>query len=202
MKTTSVTVSAGGHSRVGFPVAPDAPGDSVLKFAVADGSGKVRDRVESKLHVDEPGLTERPELSGAFAGTQEIALAVPASVDIGRGDSLRVQVGQHLWPELGSRLEYLLGYPHGCVEQTTSSTLPLIAAKDILPRIGIAKMSDRDLSARIRAGLDRLASMRTESGGLAYWPGGDEPNVYGRPVGSAVVLAKAAAWSAAASWTG
>lgn len=193
MKTTSVTVSAGGHSRVGFPMTPDAPGDSVLKFAVADGSGKVRDRVESRLRVQEPGLSERPELSGAFAGTQEIALAVPASVDIGPGDSLRVQVGQHLWPELGSRLEYLLGYPHGCVEQTTSSTLPLIAAKDILPRIGLSKMSDRDLAVRIRAGLDRLASMRTESGGLAYWPGGDEPNVYGTAYAiRAVVLAKAA----------
>ena len=193
MKTTSVTVSAGGHSRVAFPLAPKATGASVLRFAVADGSGKVRDRVEAKLAVQEPGLEERPHLEGAFAGAQEIALAVPASVDLGRDDALRIQVGQHLWPELGARLEYLLGYPHGCVEQTTSSTLPLIAAREILPRIGVAKMSERDLAVRIRAGLDRLASMRTPGGGLAYWPGGGEPNVYGTAYAiRAVILARKA----------
>lgn len=177
-RTTQVTVSAGGHSRIAFPFEARAAGEQVLAFAVADGAGKVRDRVESRLRVDEPGLEERPHLEGAFAGTQEIALAVPASVDAREG-AIRVRVGQHLWPELGARLEYLLGYPHGCVEQTTSSTLPLIAARTILPRIGVSRLSERELATRIRAGLDRLASMRTASGGLGYWPGDDEPNVYG-----------------------
>ncbi len=99
----------------------------------------------------------------------------------------------------GARLEYLLGYPHGCVEQTTSSTLPLIAARTILPRIGMAKLSQAELERRIAAGLQRLATMRTDSGGLGYWPGDDEPNVYGTAYAiRAVILAKQAGVNAPA----
>jgi len=194
-RSAKVTVSPGSRSRVAFPFEAKAIGEEVLAFALADGAGKVRDRVEARLRVQEPGLAERPHLEGSFVGAraQEIALAVPASVDLREGESLRVQVGQHLWPELGARLEYLLDYPHGCVEQTTSSTLPLIAARTILPRIGVASMSEGDLKVRIQAGLERLASMRTASGGLGYWPGDDEPNVYGTAYAiRAVLLAKQA----------
>ncbi|EYF06966.1 Hypothetical protein CAP_1225 [Chondromyces apiculatus DSM 436] len=190
-RTTAVAVPAGGHSKVAFPFQATQAGEQALSFAIADGSGKVRDAVDLKLRVDEPGLEERPHLEGAFVATQAVSLAVPASVDT-RGGSLRLRVGQNLWPELGARLEFLLGYPHGCVEQTTSSTLPLIAARTILPRIGISRLSDQDIAVRIRAGLDRLATMRTASGGLGYWPGDDEPNVYGTAYAMrAVVLAKA-----------
>ncbi|AKT39109.1 uncharacterized protein CMC5_032560 [Chondromyces crocatus] len=191
-KTAPVTVPAGGHSRVAFPFEAREGGEQALSFAVADGTGKVRDAVDLKLRVDEPGLTERPHLDGAFQASREIALAVPASVD-GRGGALRVRVGQNLWPELGPRVAFLLGYPHGCVEQTTSSTLPLIAARTILPRIGVAKLSDAEIATRIKAGLTRLSLMKTMSGGLGYWPGDREPNVYGTAYAMrAVVLAKAA----------
>jgi uncharacterized protein YfaS (alpha-2-macroglobulin family) len=98
-----------------------------------------------------------------------------------------------MWPELGERMRYLLDYPHGCVEQTTSSTLPLLAARDIAPRIGLDRVKDEDLQAKIRAGLARLGTMQTPSGGLGYWPGDGLPNVYGTAYAMrALVLAKAA----------
>jgi len=185
--------TAGGQSRVAFPIRAEAPGEIQLAFAVAEGAGAALDRVEARVPVEEPGLDERPHLEGAFARSQEIALEIPADVVGGSDAALTLQVGQHLWPELGARLDYLLDYPHGCVEQTTSSTLPLIAARAILPRIGVTKLSEAEIKARIKAGLDRLATMRTESGGLAHWPGGRDPNVYGTAYAiRAVVLARAA----------
>jgi uncharacterized protein YfaS (alpha-2-macroglobulin family) len=193
-RSTSITLSGHGKSRVAFPVTAGAPGEMVLGFAVSTGSsGKALDRVEARLRVSEPGIEEHPHLEGAFAHEQEIALTVPENVRSDAVGMVSVELGQHLWPELGQRLDYLLDYPHGCVEQTTSSTLPLLAARAILPRIGFTRMSDAELKVRIRVGLDRLASMRTESGGLAYWPGGNEPNVYGTAYAMrAVVLAKEA----------
>ena len=193
LPATTVTVSAGGQSRVAFPIRAEAPGEIQLAFAVGNASGPALDRVEARVPVEEPGLDERPRLAGAFSRSQEIVVEVPEDARGGPAASLTVQVGQHLWPELGQRLDYLLDYPHGCVEQTTSSTLPLIAARAILPRIGFTRLSDSELKARIKAGLDRLATMRTESGGLAYWPGESEPNVYGTAYAiRAVLLARAA----------
>ncbi|MDC0671410.1 alpha-2-macroglobulin family protein [Nannocystis radixulma] len=179
--TQLVTVPAQGHQRVGFPLTATVPGELKLDFNVRDGSNAVRDAVESVIPVDVPGLAERPHLDGAFVGSQEITLDIPAGILVGRGDKdyIKILVGQHLWPELGARLQYLLDYPHGCVEQTTSSTLPLLAARDILPRIGVGGMTREELDKRIHVGLKRLASMRTSSGGLGYWPGDTVPNVYG-----------------------
>lgn len=187
-----VSVAAAGRERVGFDVVADRAGPMSLTMAVADAGGE-RDRVVKTIAVAQPGIEQRPRLAGAFRKEQLISLELPAGV-LDAGDAkLNIQVGQHLWPELGARMDYLLDYPHGCVEQTTSGTLPLIAARDILPRIGFAKLGPEALRARIHVGIERLATMRTESGGLAYWPGGTEPNVYGTAYAMrAVVLAKLA----------
>lgn len=190
-----VLVAGQAHQRVGFPMTAQTPGELRFDFAVRDGSDKVRDSVLQTIPVDVPGLPEHPHISGAFVGEQRVLMKVPSSVLVGRGDQdfVTVQVGQHLWPELGARMQFLLDFPHGCVEQTTSGTLPLLAAKDILPRIGFTGMSQEDLDKRIVVGLQRLASMRTSSGGLGYWPGDNTPNVYGTAYAArAIVAAKKA----------
>ena len=190
-----VVVGPQGHQRVGFPLTADVAGDLRFDFAVRDGSDKLRDSVQQTIPVDVAGLPEHPHIHGAFVGEQLVELKVPQTVLVGRGDDdfVTVQVGQHLWPELGARMQFLLDYPHGCVEQTTSGTLPLLAAKDILPRIGFTGMTQAELDKRIVSGLQRLATMRTSSGGLGYWPGDNTPNVYGTAYAArAVVAAKQA----------
>ncbi len=180
-RSKEVEIAAGGRARVGFDLAPSRAEPLHLTFSVADEGGVVRDRVEATLPVHAPGVDERPVLHGAFQGRQEITVEVPADVHANNNgdDYVTVTVGENLWPELGARLEYLIDYPHGCVEQTTSSTLPLLAARDILPRLGVTRFTDTQLRDMIGAGVQRLATMRTSEGGLAYWPGGDEPNPFG-----------------------
>ncbi|MCB9704356.1 MAG: hypothetical protein H6711_20885 [Myxococcales bacterium] len=176
-----IELAASGRQRIAFPITADKAGDLQLDFALRDGGGKTHDAVQVKVPVDAPGVAERPVLDGAFVGSQRIDVKVPDSAMVGKetDDYVAVKVGQHLWPELGARLEFLLGYPHGCVEQTTSGLLPLLAAREILPRIGFTKLTPPELDKRIKAGIDRLATMKTYSGGLGYWPGDSSPNVYG-----------------------
>jgi alpha-2-macroglobulin len=174
-----VRIEAGQRERVAVSVVAKHPGERAIAIEARDDGGRVVDRVETKLGVKQPGIDQRPILAGAFRGNRTVSLRIPEEALLEPEASLSVRVGEQLWPELGARLEYLLGYPHGCVEQTTSSTLPLIAARDILPRIGIDQHGEGFYRARIEAGLARLATMRTASGGLGYWPGDDEENVYG-----------------------
>jgi alpha-2-macroglobulin len=177
----TVELPAGGRARVAFEQAPTRAQTLRLELAVADGEGTVRDQVEAIVPVQAPGIDERPRLHGSFVGRQELALEVPSDVhaDATGDDTVTVVVGEDLWPELGSRVEFLVGYPHGCVEQTTSSTLPLLAAREILPRLGLTRYGDAELRDMIRAGVRRLSTMRTASGGLGYWPGDHEPNPFG-----------------------
>ncbi|MFH1892769.1 MAG: MG2 domain-containing protein [Candidatus Zixiibacteriota bacterium] len=69
-------------------------------------------------------------------------------------------------------LQYLLQYPHGCVEQTTSRLFPLLYFEDI------AKLAEPDLfkvnSATyfLEEGIARLENMQQSSGAFSYWPQG------------------------------
>jgi hypothetical protein len=174
-----VDLAPSGHTRVAFAFSASAVGTETLTFdaTAADGA---RDRVEALVPIQAPGLEERPRLAGQFTGAQDIRVALPDDVftDPDAGDLL-VTMGVALWPELGERVEYLVDYPHGCVEQTTSSTLPLLAARELLPRLGFLRYTKAQLDERILAGVERLATMRTDSGGLAYWPGDGDANPYG-----------------------
>ncbi len=188
-----VELPAGGRSRVAFDFAAAAAGPQTLVFDAVATSGE-RDRVEAPLPIQAPGIDERPRLAGTFTGAQDVRLTIPDDIftDDDAGD-LIVTMGAALWPELGERIEFLVDYPHGCVEQTTSSTLPLLAARDLLPRLGFLRFSQAQLDDRIAAGIERLASMRTPEGGLAYWPGQYDANPYGTAYAMrAVVRAEAA----------
>ncbi|HEU0032537.1 MAG TPA: MG2 domain-containing protein [Kofleriaceae bacterium] len=71
-------------------------------------------------------------------------------------------------------LSYLIHYPYGCIEQTTSSTRPLLyvgaLAEQVDPKLAQLKIEDMVLS-----GINRIFSMQTPSGGFGYWPGALEP---------------------------
>jgi len=69
---------------------------------------------------------------------------------------------------LERRLQYLIRYPHGCVEQTTSSVFPQL----YLPVL--TNLSDKQkmrLEKNVQAGVERLRGFQLVSGGFGYWPG-------------------------------
>ncbi len=72
---------------------------------------------------------------------------------------------------LEQRLEYLMNYPHGCLEQTTSAAF----AQLHLP--SLVDLSDEQLTRNrenIKAGIERLSLFRTPSGDFSYWPGANQ----------------------------
>jgi alpha-2-macroglobulin len=69
---------------------------------------------------------------------------------------------------LEKRLSYLITYPHGCVEQTTSSVFPqLHLAKLVL----LDDKQKTEIDKNITAAINKLASFQTALGGFSYWPG-------------------------------
>ncbi len=84
-------------------------------------------------------------------------------------------------------LKYLIHYPYGCIEQTTSSTRPLLYVGSIVeqvdPQLAQLKIEDMVLS-----GINRILSMETPSGGFAYWPGSTEPVEWGTAYATHMLL--------------
>ncbi|MGZ3932453.1 MAG: alpha-2-macroglobulin family protein, partial [Bacteroidia bacterium] len=73
-------------------------------------------------------------------------------------------------PSLGleKRMDYLIQYPHGCIEQTTSSVFPQLYVSNLMELKDVQK---EKISNHIKAGLKRLRLFQTANGGFSYWPG-------------------------------
>ena len=71
-----------------------------------------------------------------------------------------------------SRLTHLLTYPHGCIEQTTSASRPLLALAPWVERVHPDEHGRKPQVAKmVASGIQRVLSMQTHSGGFSYWPG-------------------------------
>ncbi len=66
------------------------------------------------------------------------------------------------------RLQYLIRYPHGCVEQTTSSVFPQLYFTEIFDLNFDKKKA---IENNVKSGIKKLAHFQRPNGGLSYWSG-------------------------------
>ncbi|NNM24074.1 MAG: hypothetical protein HKO54_11040, partial [Flavobacteriaceae bacterium] len=66
------------------------------------------------------------------------------------------------------RMEYLIQYPHGCVEQTTSGAFPQLYLDEVFD---ITFDKKEKVRRNLEAAIQRLGSFQNSDGGLSYWPG-------------------------------
>lgn len=74
------------------------------------------------------------------------------------------------------RMKYLIRYPHGCVEQTTSGAFPQLYLADIFDLDGAKK---KKIQQNIDKGIKRLGGFQKANGGFSYWPGQSSVNDWG-----------------------
>jgi uncharacterized protein YfaS (alpha-2-macroglobulin family) len=78
------------------------------------------------------------------------------------------------------RLKYLIRYPYGCIEQTTSS---------VFPQLYLDKVTELDektkfkIEKNIKRAVERLSLFQTSTGGFSYWPGSNGVNEWGTNYG-------------------
>lgn len=80
----------------------------------------------------------------------------------------RLEVSSMPTMNLTGRLQFLIQYPHGCVEQTTSSVFPQLYLNDVVDLDATRKAL---IQKNITAGITRLGSFQLSNGGVAYWQG-------------------------------
>jgi hypothetical protein len=76
-------------------------------------------------------------------------------------------------------LKYLVRYPYGCIEQTVSSTRPLLYLGSFVNSIDPTILEKGTIEDRVMHGIERLLTMQTPSGGFSYWPGAQQPVHWG-----------------------
>jgi uncharacterized protein YfaS (alpha-2-macroglobulin family) len=70
--------------------------------------------------------------------------------------------------DFSKRMEYLIRYPHGCVEQTTSAAFPQLFLADVFDITFDKKTA---IEGNVNAAIKKLGRYQISNGGMAYWPG-------------------------------
>jgi len=83
-------------------------------------------------------------------------------------NSAKLEVSSIPTIDFNRRLQYLITYPHGCVEQTTSAVFPQLFLNDVADIDGTRQQS---IQKNITVGINRLNGFQLSNGGFAYWPG-------------------------------
>ena len=78
--------------------------------------------------------------------------------------------------DFSRRLQYLIQYPHGCVEQTTSSVFPQLFLNDIFD---LTHDKKQKIKNNIENGIKRLGHFQRANGGLSYWMGENDTDDWG-----------------------
>jgi uncharacterized protein YfaS (alpha-2-macroglobulin family) len=129
-----------------------------IELDVRTPNPKVVDGVEMIL---EPGKSWNSEINfKGIAGTNKATVEFSSIPSMG----------------LEKRLDYLIQYPHGCIEQTTSSVFPQLYVCNLVEMKEIEK---NKISKNIKAGLKRLQLFQTANGGFSYWPGENGDSEWG-----------------------
>ena len=78
--------------------------------------------------------------------------------------------------DLSRRLEYLVRYPHGCIEQITSGAFPQLYLPSVVECD--ANML-QDIDRNVKSVLSRLGSYQLSDGAFAYWSGNTSRSEWG-----------------------
>lgn len=176
LATQNLLVSGGNQKLLSF----DRPGEQMAYFEVTApqviGLAKVNISIQSGAEkanytVEMDIRNPNPYLSQVIAATIEPGQSwtgnyKPIGITGTNSGSLEISGIPSL--NLKKRLSFLMQYPHGCVEQTTSAVFPQLYLNKLSP-LSPAQKSKTD--QHITAGITKLRSHQTTDGGLAYWPG-------------------------------
>jgi len=171
----TVEVEAGGRVPVLFDIAARSEGSASLTFSV-EMAGE-SDRVRYEFPVLDPSRVRTLHVAhGAATGPETIAVSLP---DAALASSARVHVSVD--PDglagIEEGLRELVGYPYGCLEQTTSKVIPMLAVRDLAESLDLDGLSGDSLKGFVKAGVTKIGRHQTEYGGFSLWPGG-EPDAY------------------------
>lgn len=145
------------------------------KVTVTAQSGSEKASYEVELDITNPNpvtqnfkeMVLEPGASGTISWE---AFGVPGS------NKARLEVSSFPSIDFNRRLDYLIQYPHGCLEQTTSSAFPQLYLTDIAD---IDDKRKKDIQRNVSAAIQKLASYQIGNGGFAYWSGNTHPDDWG-----------------------
>lgn len=150
----------------------------VCRFALETrGNGAhTSDSAELAIRPAEPVSTRT--LAGTITPGKPVELTLPASYLPGTAQYSLCLAGLPSIRFAGS-IRYLLGYPYGCIEQTTSRLFPLLYFGELVKATQPESAYGGKAERYIAEGIEKIQSMQLRDGGFSFWPGSSSGSAWG-----------------------
>ena len=179
LNVTSPIQSQNSHT---FKVDGEALSTGSAEVLFSSSANDKSDSVKLKIPVNSGHTLGTEILLGSFSNSSKVMLPLPTDLlkehtqELTKNSTINLTVSSNPFIKLTGGLLYLLQYPYGCVEQTSSKVLPLAALRGLIEKGMIPDIRTAQTDKYLRAGVARLLKMQTESGGFGYWPGNKLPH--------------------------
>ncbi len=143
---------------------PKRLGIAKVKIIATSGTEKAETEVELLVRSPNPVITDFVEK--AVEGKQTWKTDFNYIGMEGTNKAV-VEVSNFLPVDFNRRLAYLIHYPYGCVEQTTSSGFPQLFLDEVTD---IDANTKEKIQRNVNATIQRLKGFQNSGGGFSYWP--------------------------------
>jgi uncharacterized protein YfaS (alpha-2-macroglobulin family) len=154
-----------------WPVLPNKENEKAkMTFSArAKDDPKVADTITQEIPVWAFGYNDRK--AQVSEGDKIFSFSLASDSHPGKS-KVTLSLAPTLLGTLPKAMEYLVDYPYGCVEQTTSRFVPAIIAK-ANPELFAQVLEGKDLDEMIRKGVQRLSTLQHSDGGWSWWSSGN-----------------------------
>jgi len=138
---------------------------------IASGNGE---KATYKVEIDviNPNPISSKTIDKTVAANAEETLTISTFGEAGT-NSATVEFSTLPPMDFTRRLQFLIQYPHGCLEQTTSGVFPQLYLNDIFD---LTLDKKQEIQKNIESGIKRLAQFQLPNGGMSYWLGENSTN--------------------------
>lgn len=166
--TQVITLAPGATRIVGWQAEAIGLGSAELIFYAENQSEGPGDAIALSVPVRPLALPDVTALVGQFTSSATNVILWPDGAL--PNSTVRVELSRSIAGSMLNGLEYLTGFPYGCVEQTMSRALPTAVVARAFNQLGVSTPElEADLTSKIEASIQRLYGLQHDDGGWGWW---------------------------------
>jgi len=148
----------------------DKLGQGVFRFTATSGEHVAKSEIYIDVRSANPKTTKYVSKT-LSPGESWSELIKPHG--IGGTNTVTLEMSSIPPINLENRLQYLIRYPHGCLEQTTSAIFPQIFLGQVMK---LNQQQKDRIQKHVEVALIKLQHFQQMNGGFSYWPGNNYYN--------------------------
>lgn len=142
---------------------------------VIASAGKERANTETEIDVRNPNPVITQVTEAALQPGQTYNAGITMIGDPASSKAV-VEISSIPAINLQKRLDYLIEYPHGCIEQTTSAAFPQLVLNELMD---LTDQRKAEIERNIQVAIRKMQNFQQSDGGFSYWPDGGGSDEWG-----------------------